>query len=182
MCVPITNREREKVFLGGSRAVRAQVTVPSLFTQSTTFEMWDTAGQERYRSLDSMRMYLRGAVAAVVVVDLTNSRTFETAKRMITQLQSGEVGADPDIVVAIALNKCDLSDPELELNAIQAYAAKQKISLVLKTSAKTGEGVSDFLSALAAALPPPKDMGGEDGTGLTLSMPPKDYHIASWCF
>lgn len=35
------------------------------------FEIWDTAGQERYHSLAPM--YYRGAAAAIIVYDMTNS-------------------------------------------------------------------------------------------------------------
>lgn len=38
------------------------------------FEIWDTAGQERYHSLAPM--YYRGAQAAIVVYDITNSVGF----------------------------------------------------------------------------------------------------------
>jgi len=41
------------------------------FFRRTTLEIWDTAGQERYRSLDNMRMYLRNALAAFVLFDVT---------------------------------------------------------------------------------------------------------------
>lgn len=38
------------------------------------FEIWDTAGQERYHSLAPM--YYRGAQAAIVVYDITNTVGF----------------------------------------------------------------------------------------------------------
>lgn len=40
------------------------------------FEIWDTAGQERYHSLAPM--YYRGAQAAIVVYDITNTVGFSS--------------------------------------------------------------------------------------------------------
>mmetsp|Transcript_7968 Transcript_7968/g.15575 ORF Transcript_7968/g.15575 Transcript_7968/m.15575 type:complete len:133 (+) Transcript_7968:57-455(+) len=45
------------------------------------FEIWDTAGQERYRSLAPM--YYRGAAAALVVYDITDSDSFAGARTWI---------------------------------------------------------------------------------------------------
>lgn len=45
----------------------------------------DTAGQERYHSLAPM--YYRGAQAAIVVYDITNTDTFERAKTWVKELQ-----------------------------------------------------------------------------------------------
>merc|ERR1712065_7596 len=45
------------------------------------FEIWDTAGQERYHSLAPM--YYRGAQAAIVVYDITNTDTFNRAKAWV---------------------------------------------------------------------------------------------------
>ena len=68
------------------------------------FEIWDTAGQERYHSLAPM--YYRGAQAAIVVYDITNSDTFNRAKAWVKELQRQ---ASPNIVIALAGNKADLS-------------------------------------------------------------------------
>ena len=68
------------------------------------FEIWDTAGQERYHSLAPM--YYRGAQAAIVVYDITNADSFERAKNWVKELQRQ---GNPNIVIALAGNKCDLS-------------------------------------------------------------------------
>eukprot|EP00965_Chrysotila_dentata_P235716 6200922-Pleurochrysis_carterae.AAC.1 len=77
------------------------------------FEIWDTAGQERYHSLAPM--YYRGAAAAIVVFDITNrgalvrfrvQDTFQRAKQWVKELQRQ---GNPNIVIALAGNKSDLS-------------------------------------------------------------------------
>uniref|UniRef100_A0A8D1SWQ3 RAB5C, member RAS onco family n=1 Tax=Sus scrofa TaxID=9823 RepID=A0A8D1SWQ3_PIG len=68
------------------------------------FEIWDTAGQERYHSLAPM--YYRGAQAAIVVYDITNTDTFARAKNWVKELQRQ---ASPNIVIALAGNKADLA-------------------------------------------------------------------------
>ncbi|XP_009081533.1 PREDICTED: ras-related protein Rab-5C-like, partial [Acanthisitta chloris] len=68
------------------------------------FEIWDTAGQERYHSLAPM--YYRGAQAAIVVYDITNTDTFVRAKNWVKELQRQ---ASPNIVIALAGNKADLA-------------------------------------------------------------------------
>nr|XP_014345660.1 PREDICTED: ras-related protein Rab-5C isoform X2 [Latimeria chalumnae] len=69
------------------------------------FEIWDTAGQERYHSLAPM--YYRGAQAAIVVYDITNTDTFVRAKNWVKELQRQ---ASPNIVIALAGNKADLAN------------------------------------------------------------------------
>jgi len=69
------------------------------------FEIWDTAGQERYHSLAPM--YYRGAASAVVVYDLTNRQSFVRAKSWVKELQKQ---GNPNIVIALAGNKLDLSE------------------------------------------------------------------------
>ena len=54
------------------------------------FEIWDTAGQERYRSLAPM--YYRGAVAAIIVYDITNLDSFEGAKTWVEEIHVFLIG------------------------------------------------------------------------------------------
>ena len=48
---------------------------------SIKLQIWDTAGQEKYKSLT--RSYYQDAKAAIVVFDITNSTSFEEAKKWI---------------------------------------------------------------------------------------------------
>ncbi len=52
-------------------------------------------------------MYYRNAAAAVVVYDITSEATFDVLQEWITELH--RLGP-PNIVLAIAGNKCDLED------------------------------------------------------------------------
>ncbi|XP_039935932.1 ras-related protein Rab-22A isoform X4 [Hirundo rustica] len=69
------------------------------------FLIWDTAGQERFRALAPM--YYRGSAAAIIVYDITKEETFSTLKNWVKELRQH---GPPNIVVAIAGNKCDLND------------------------------------------------------------------------
>ncbi|KAF7458686.1 Rab 5 [Cryptosporidium felis] len=112
------------------------------------FEIWDTAGQERYRSLAPM--YYRGAAAAIVVYDITNSDTFQGAKSWISELQNINNG---DIVVALVGNKYDLeSNRAVDTEMVSNYA-KEKGILHFETSAKTGYNVQNLFEEIARKLP-----------------------------
>lgn len=52
-------------------------------SQDIRCQIWDTAGQERFRALT--KAYYNGAVGALVVFDLTNSKTFENITKWIEE-------------------------------------------------------------------------------------------------
>ena len=52
-------------------------------------------------------MYYRNPTAAVIVYDITSEATFDVLQQWITELH--RLGP-PNIVLAIARNKCDLED------------------------------------------------------------------------
>ncbi|TWW75293.1 Ras-related protein [Takifugu flavidus] len=53
-----------------------------------TLGIWDTAGSERYEAMS--RIYYRGARAAIVCYDLTDSSSFQRARFWVKELQNCE--------------------------------------------------------------------------------------------
>merc|ERR1711934_1299199 len=101
------------------------------------FEIWDTAGQERYQSLAPM--YYRGAAAAIVVYDITNTDSFTRAKNWVRELQRQ---GSPNVVIALAGNKNDLaSKRKVTPEEAQTYADDNSI-FFMETSAKTAANVN----------------------------------------
>jgi small GTP-binding protein len=128
------------------------------------FEIWDTAGQERYHSLAPM--YYRGAQAAIIVYDITNQESFSKAKAWVRELQRQ---ANPNIVIALAGNKADLTNKRaVEFEEAQAYAEEQGL-LFLETSAKNGVNVNDLFLAIAKKLPK-TDPAGPRPPGQTVNI------------
>ncbi|VVT51791.1 uncharacterized protein SAPINGB_P003214 [Magnusiomyces paraingens] len=93
-------------------------------------QIWDTAGQERYRAITSA--YYRGAVGAVLVYDITKPETYEHVGRWLEELKSN---ADPQIVVMLVGNKCDLKHLRAVLTDEAMAFAAEKSLLFIETSA-----------------------------------------------
>jgi Ras-related protein Rab-5C len=134
------------------------------FSAATKLEVWDTAGQERYRSLDSLRLYLRRALGAIVVVDVTSAGSLEAAKRVVSQLRLDEdCAARKDLAIAVAYNKCDFEARAFDPAAV-AWAG---VCVAVETSCKTGAGVQQLARALVDALPADDAAAATSTVGLT---------------
>jgi len=121
--------------------------------KAVKLEIWDTAGQERFRQLAPM--YYKGAAAAVIVYDITKPESFETLIRWVEELK---VRAPPNIVIALAGNKCDLEN-ERAVTVDQAEQYLQKIEegggerpIFLECSAKSGQGVQELFKEICRKL------------------------------
>lgn len=155
-----------------------ETTVGAAFsTQSVTtdsgrivkFEIWDTAGQERFKSLAPM--YYRNASCAVVVFDLTSELSFVRAKDWVKQLA---LSNNPDIVIALAGNKCDIPSSQRQVKPEEIKQLVLEESLVyLETSAKTGNNVQKLFETIANKVPDtpfaPAAMGGTRTTSITIA-------------
>ena len=111
-------------------------------TSRWTLVLWDIYGDDEFQNV---RMsYLRGASGYLLVVDGTRKATLETARA----LQDGAertIGAVPFILV---LNKADLVDQW----EIDEHALDDRKWTIVRTSAKTGDGVEEAFVALARAM------------------------------
>lgn len=113
------------------------------------FGIWDTAGSERYKALAPM--YYRGAEAAIVVYDITSFESFEGAKSWVRELK---LYGQPNVVVALAANKCDLEQYRVvSTHEGQAYARENELTY-FETSAKTAHNVRRMFVELGAPIRP----------------------------
>ncbi len=107
--------------------------------------LWDLAGEDEFQRVQIS--YLRGAAGYLLVIDGTRSNTVSEAERIQRRVED-EIGPLPFIVAA---NKSDLTD-QWELDEGTTNELIGKRWTILRTSAKTGDGVEDVFQALAARL------------------------------
>jgi small GTP-binding protein len=107
--------------------------------------LWDIYGEDDYQKM--RWTYLRGASGYLLVADGTRKATLEKAVSLEQRVRE-EVGAIPFVLV---INKSDLiRDWELD-PALESQLAAQKWS-ILRSSAKSGEGVEESFSLLTRKM------------------------------
>ena len=107
--------------------------------------VWDLQGEDAMR--DTPMTYLRGASGVLLISDGTRRDTLSVAQTLQGRVQD-VLG---DVPFVLLVNKSDLVDEwEIEDEAVEELA--QRGWRVLKTSAKTGEGVEKAFLVLASAL------------------------------
>lgn len=140
------------------------------------FEIWDTAGQERYHSLAPM--YYRGAHAAVVVYDITNAQSYRRAMAWVDELRERASGVK---VIALAGNKCDLSQQRaVTEQEAKAYAQENGL-LFMETSAKLATNVIEIFTAIAESLPHTEPRPTNTGTQRLGEAPARAHHVSNCC-
>jgi signal recognition particle receptor subunit beta len=90
---------------------------------------------------------LRGMSAYLLVVDGTRRSTLETAERL-SKLAAEVAGPVPFV---LAINKADLA-AEWEIDDAAIFRLVEQGWTVLRTSAKTGDGVEDAFERLTRAM------------------------------
>ena len=107
--------------------------------------LWDIYGQDDFQTVQPSQ--LRGMAGYLLVVDGTRRATLDVA-RQLQQKATATVGPVPFLVL---LNKSDLAD-QWELDEAAFFKLVEEGWRVVKTSAKTGEGVEDAFTMLASRM------------------------------
>ncbi len=112
--------------------------------QDMRLMLWDLEGRDGVRDVNES--YVRGAHGIIYVVDGTRPETAEQIFEIRDNVEK-EIGEVPSV---IALNKIDLTD-EWKLPTVDEESLASKESNLIRTSAKTGEGVEATFQWLADA-------------------------------
>jgi small GTP-binding protein len=111
-----------------------------------TLMLWDLAGSEEFSRVRAS--YMRGAVGAVLVCDVTRPETLDSLMLYAQDLQR----VTPDARFVLAGNKSDLDDQQqLALEDIERVAADLSAPCYL-TSAKTGRDVEMLFRRLGSSV------------------------------
>lgn len=107
--------------------------------------LWDIAGEDDSTGIRTG--YLRGAAGYFLVVDVTRAETLEVSKSIQARVTS-EIGSVPFLFL---FNKTDLKE-QWDIPEESVEDLKGAGHLVLRTSAKTGEGVEEAFQMLAQRM------------------------------
>ncbi|OHT17532.1 Ras-related protein RABA2a [Tritrichomonas foetus] len=109
--------------------------------------IWDTAGQEHYKSIT--RAYFHGALGAMIIFDITQATSFESAARWLKDIREN---AEKDVIIMLVGNKNDLADSRtvLEEEAIQ-YAKAEQL-LYIETSALISTNIAEAFNILVTEI------------------------------
>jgi small GTP-binding protein len=110
-----------------------------------TLVLWDLYGEDDYQKM--RWSYLRGASGYLLVGDGTRRPTIDKAMALEQKVRE-EAGVLPFVFV---INKCDLIQQWEVEGSLEAQLAAQHWT-ILRSSAKTGEGVEEAFAKLAGKI------------------------------
>lgn len=107
--------------------------------------LWDLAGEDEFNKVQMS--YLRGSAGYILVVDGTRRSTLDKAFSLQKNVEEA-IGKVPFIIV---LNKADLVE-DWEIDQATITELTDQGLVVIKGSAKTGEGVEQLFLSLAEKM------------------------------
>jgi small GTP-binding protein len=123
----------------GASFVSKSVTTPLGEVQ---IHIWDTAGQERYRSI--IPMYSRNAVAALLVVDVSNAQSYENIEMWRSLIRAN---CAANCRVYCVANKIDL-EAVIPIEKLEEWCQEKGFPL-FKTSAKEYDTIAPLFGTVA---------------------------------
>lgn len=126
-----------------------EIALPSTGTK-VKLQIWDTAGQERFRTITTA--YYRGAMAIVIVYDVTNKQSFAHLAYWVSQIENQVKDGDNKPIVVIVGNKADLVEQRTVGDIEGRRFAESQGCLFAETSACTGRGVDSVFVELAERI------------------------------
>ena len=127
-------------------------------------EIWDTAGQERFKSI--VPMYYKGSKGIVIVFDITNSESFDGARKWVDELKNHNNTA---ILVLIG-NKVDLQeDRKVSYETAKLYSVQNNL-LYFEASAKLNHNINEAFMSIIEKISLTIDTSKENRNGKTLAI------------
>uniref|UniRef100_A0A7E4ZUU2 Ras-related protein Rab-21 n=1 Tax=Panagrellus redivivus TaxID=6233 RepID=A0A7E4ZUU2_PANRE len=115
--------------------------------KTVELNIWDTAGQEKYHSLGPI--YYRGSQGAMLIYDITDTRSFERIKNWVRELQEVLKGTATLLVVG---NKVDLdATRQIQRETAEEYA-KSVGALYAECSAKENIDIDALFETITKAM------------------------------
>ena len=111
--------------------------------------IWDVAGQEKFRFL--RKEFYAGANGALVIFDLTRLKTYEALEEWISEMNEILLKDIPIIIIGNKLDLIKEVSRSIDEDIVRDYA-KNRGSIYIETSAKTGEKVEDAFNELASRM------------------------------
>lgn len=148
--------------------------------KTVILNIWDTAGSERYQSMS--RIYYRGAGAAILCFDLTDSESFDKVRFWAGELEHNEpncklylCGTKKDIVDATPSSR---ATPSNQVSSL----AQDLQSELYETSSVTGENINEvFLKIAEDFVDNLKSLPENPKTDTFQLQHQPDYHRRGWC-
>jgi small GTP-binding protein len=125
--------------------VKIDKKVLSFGDSNITLILWDIAGEDDVNSIRTT--YLRGAAGYFLVADGTRAETLDVAASIQSRV-TAEIGSVPFLLL---LNKADLKE-SWDISSAPVESLQKSGWVVLRTSARTGEGVEQAFQELAARM------------------------------
>jgi len=113
--------------------------------QEVSLIIWDIQGEDEFGKINPA--YLRGSAGYFLVADGTRGATLDT----VLDIARAADAANPGAARVLALNKADLADA-WEIPAPRIAELSAAGWAVLKTSARSGEGVEAAFESLARQM------------------------------